>query len=131
MFFNFLSRFCPNSFLPELYTYIYDNIFQRQILRARESAWPDSIEVVKYMLKIEQKNEMMAEDLMIIDRYTTAREFFYWKYRGNKPLIIQEMAEAFNHEKWKLPDSGQGLKWLLKALNRSRPKSHEFDEVYF
>ena len=131
VFFNFLSRFCPHSFLPELYTYVYDNIFQRQILRARASTWPDSVEVVEYMLSIEQKNEMMAEDLMIIDRHTTAREFFYWKYRGNKPIIIQEMAEAFNHEKWKLPDSNQGLKWLLKALNKSRPKKHKFGEVYF
>jgi len=131
MFFNFLSRFCPDSFFPELYTYIYDNIFQHRPLLARESPWPDSVEVVEHMLWIEQKNTMMAEDLMIIDRHTTAREFFYWKYRGNKPLIIHEMAEAFYHEKWKLPDSDQGLKWLLKALNKSRPKNHKFGEVYF
>jgi len=88
-------------------------------------------EVVENMLWIEQKNTMMAEDLMIIDRHTTAREFFYWKYRGNKPLIIHEMAEAFKHETWKLPDSSLGLKWLIKKLNKSRPKNHKFGEVYF
>lgn len=84
----------------------------------------------EYQIWIEQKNTVLAEDLLIIDSQTNETEFFYWKYRGNKPLIVKEMFEALNHEKWKLPDSNKGLKWLLKTLNKYRSKDRQFDEVY-
>lgn len=130
--FNFLARFCPSVFLPELYTYLYENILNTNEERFRETPWPNSIDLVIDMYRVEQKNLFLAEDLMLIDSYTPHSEFYYWKYRGNKPLIIREMADILYNPNvgQEAPKTKKGLRWLIGRLNKNRPHDKQLSNTF-
>tara|TARA_B100002049_G_C16067302_1_gene371081 strand:- start:1218 stop:1457 length:240 start_codon:yes stop_codon:yes gene_type:complete len=72
-------------------------------------------------------NYLKAEDVCIITSKRSGDLFLYWKLFGNIKLINQELNEAFHSKNYLLPDSGKGLKWLIKQMNKHLPKSEHID----
>jgi|GEM_PF-4375431 len=125
--FNFICRFCPFTFYSELYQFIYQNFFYTVPKRFRASPWPESLEVIQYMIWIESKNMMLAEDLGLIDDSTSHEEFYFWKHRANKHLVIHEMASIYEEPNFSglSPTSSKGLRWMMKKLNKGRPSEQQ------
>lgn len=72
-------------------------------------------------------NYLKAEDIFIVGSSQRGKLFVYWKLFGNIKLITQELNEAFGAEKYPLPDSERGLKWLIKQMNKHLPKSEHIN----
>ncbi|MBE0368297.1 hypothetical protein [Pseudoalteromonas aurantia] len=128
--FNFLSYFFPYNIQLTIYAYLYNQILNKPQERIRESPWPDNLEDVAYMLQIENKNLLLAEDLGLVWSCEQGREFYFWKMMGDRREIVKEMSLAHRHGQWKLTDHPKGLKWLIKKLNTTRPKSEKLSTEY-
>jgi len=79
------------------------------------------------MIWIESKNMMLAEDLGLIDDSTSHEEFYFWKHRANKHLVIHEMASIYEEPNFSglSPTSSKGLRWMMKKLNKGRPSEQQ------
>ena len=73
---------------------------------------------------------MLAEDISLISTREETRKFIYWKHKGDSRLIVKEMADAFYQNKYAIPDSKHGLKWLIKKLNKTRQADQQLSRVY-
>ena len=124
---GFLSRFCPLTFLNELYAYLYSNILSQTTNRLRGSViWSSDISAIKEAIIVEKNIFELAEKLSLVDSWTPHCEFYYWKTLGNQALIHEELASFRENLNIDLtaPSIKKGLRWLIKKLNRGRPTAH-------
>jgi hypothetical protein len=129
--FNFMSEFFSYDAVLPVYQFLYEQFLNRpEADRLRLSPWPNDANTVFKIIGIEYKNLLIAEDLGMVATYQQRREFFFWKYMGDRFEIIKEMTYALDENKWALTDHPKGLKWLIHNLNKTRPKNHKLDTRY-
>ncbi|MBT1451699.1 hypothetical protein KJ365_12480 [Glaciecola sp. XM2] len=63
----------------------------------------------------------------MIDDLTSHEEFYFWKHRANKHLVIHEMASIYEEPNFRRlsPTSSKGLRWMVKKLNKQRPSENQ------
>jgi hypothetical protein len=116
--------------IPDIWGYILDNLaVKNREWFFHETLWDDDIKTVSGYIFAVNNNILIAEDLRLTCTDKLAAEFLYWKYKGNSQLIVEEMHEALSQKSYELKDNQLGLKWLVKKLNRSRPTSHQIDNI--
>jgi len=122
------SYSCFIEFVDEIWNYMKQHIINRQRnFIFHKDLWDDNVETtMKYIVGL-SSNIYLAEDLDLISPGKLTSEFMFWKHKGNTKLIIEEMLEARQVEKYKLKDSHRGLKWLVGKLNQSLPKSRKIE----
>lgn len=94
-------------------------------LRLRESPWDISEIELNTKCWVIRKNILLAEDLGLAITTKEMRELFYWKHHGDNKLIVKEMAEAHQVQKYQLPNTPCGLKWLITNINKSRSPTNK------
>lgn len=110
----------------EIINYVKSQIVENDInCRIRESPWTITEADVDTICGINRKNILLAEDLGLATTNKEMIELFYWKHHGNKHLIVKEMAQACRVQKYELPDSDRGLKWLITNINKSRSPTNK------
>lgn len=115
---HYLDKYIFRQGNKLLFRIIPESPFKMSPQKAEERMW------------INGKNIMLAEDIGLFYSREQGKEFRYWKYKGDNFLIVREMAEAMSVQKYKLPDSHQGLKWLIGKLNKTREKNNQLPLDY-
>jgi hypothetical protein len=114
----------------EIYGYIIQHIVhkERDLFFIRDELWcePSQLNTNCFIC-----NNMVcrAEDLYLINSISETYSFLYWCWHGDEVRIFEEMGEAKLTEKYHLKDTPLGLKWLIKKLNKTRPKSQRIGTV--
>ncbi len=119
--------------IKELYQFLVDYIFvsdNHQFRLLRSTPWSLTKNEIGIRISINNKNIMLAEDISLISTREETRKFIYWKHKGDSRLIVKEMADAFYQNKYAIPDSKHGLKWLIKKLNKTRQADQQLSRVY-
>jgi hypothetical protein len=115
---HYLNKYVFRQGNKLLFRIIPESQFNISPQKAEERMW------------INGKNIMLAEDIGLFYSREQGKEFRFWKYKGDNFLIVKEMAEAMNVQKYKLPDSHKGLKWLIGKLNKTREKDNRLSLDY-
>lgn len=124
---SFFSRF-TQALWDHLQTYIIPNSllsFSHQDLWTKDGGYQKTIQYSSAM----GVNYLKAEDIFIIGSRHSGELFLFWKLFGDLELINDELHEAFNSEKYQLPDSENGLKWLIQQMNKHLPQSEHINTV--
>ncbi len=111
----------------DVYSYLFEYCLHNSEKRFRPSPWPNDAKTVNKMIAIEHKNLLIAEDLGMVATYEECREFYFWKFIGDRFEIVKEMTNALYEQKWVLSNHPKGLKWLLQQLNKTRPKNRKLN----
>lgn len=76
-------------------------------------------------IEINQKNTLLAEDIGLAMNPAEQAEFRYFKYRGDKTLIVYEMAELYTRPDFILSHAKKGLRWLIKKMKKVIINRHD------
>lgn len=128
--FNFLSDSFSYDVVIDVYAHLFEYFLQNDDNRYRPTPWPNDARTVSKIISIEHKNLLIAEDLGIVATYEQHREFYFWKYLGDRFEIVKEMTNALYEKKWVLSDHPKGLRWLIQQLNKTRPQNRKLNTEY-
>lgn len=125
-----LTASVPGSFSHLIWAYFVTFIIEKdRTYFHHENLWQLSREEITDVVSFHHASMLKAEDLGLILQGKQTREFLYWKYKGNSQLIFKEIVEAQKVEKYELKEAPRGLKWLVKQLNKTRPKSEHIGNI--
>lgn len=121
-----------SRFSHELWEYFQVHIVPNSIMSHSNKALWNKVDGYQKTIKYSQSmgiNYLMAEDVLIIRSDQIGKLFLYWKLFGDIDLINHELHQANSTEKYQLPNTEYGLKWLIQQMNKDLPKSKHINTI--